>query len=43
VDGTEPEEALRRKAELTACKDVGLAEAECAGEILTNVQCGVMP
>jgi hypothetical protein len=43
VDGTEPEETLQRKAELKACKDVGLAEAECAGEILSNVQCGVMP
>ncbi len=43
VDGVEPEETLRRKAELTACKDVGLAEAECAGPVLTNVQCGQMP
>lgn len=43
VDGTEPEETLRRKAELAACKDVGLAEAECAGQILSNVQCGEMP
>ncbi|MBW2260800.1 MAG: hypothetical protein JRG91_02420 [Deltaproteobacteria bacterium] len=43
VDGQEPEETLKRKAELTACKDVGLGEAECAGPILTNVQCGVMP
>lgn len=43
VDGVEPEETLKRKAELTACKDVGLAEAECAGPILTNVQCGQMP
>jgi hypothetical protein len=43
VDGTEPEETLKRKAELTACKDVGLDEAACAGPILSNVQCGVMP
>ena len=43
VDGTEPEETLKRKAELTACKDVGLQEAECAGPIISNVQCGVMP
>lgn len=43
VDGTEPEETLKRKAELTACQDVGLGEAECAGAVLSNVQCGEMP
>jgi len=43
VDGTEPEEALKRKAELTACKDVGLSEAECTGPVLSHVQCGDMP
>ena len=43
VDGQEPEETLKRKAELTACKDVGLSDAECSGQILSNVQCGVMP
>jgi hypothetical protein len=43
VDGTEPEETLRRKAEITACTDVGLDEAACSGPVLSNVQCGVMP
>jgi hypothetical protein len=42
VDGQESEETLRRKAELAACKDVGLDEAQCTGSVLSHVKCGTM-
>ena len=43
VDGQEDEETLKRKAGLTACKDVGLGDEQCKGEILSHVTCGLMP
>jgi len=43
VDGQEPEETLRRKAEITACKDVGLTEEQCTPDVLRFTKCGVTP
>jgi hypothetical protein len=43
VDGQEPEETLRVKARLAACKDVGLTEQECTDSVVSHVQCGLMP
>lgn len=43
VDGQEDEETLTRKAELAACKDVGLGEEQCTGGVLSHIQCGLMP
>ncbi len=43
TDGRKPEADLKREAELLACKDVGIAEADCTPDKLSNVSCGVMP
>jgi hypothetical protein len=43
VDGQEPEEVLKRKAELAACADVGLSEQECTGSVLSHQDCGLFP
>jgi hypothetical protein len=39
VEGHGTEEALRRRAELAACEDVGIPEAKCDDEVLSNVRC----
>ena len=42
ADGRKPEADLKREAELMACKDVGISEAGCTPDVLSNVSCGVM-
>ncbi len=43
VEGRDGEKSVRRRAEIAACKDVGIAEADCSGDKLSNVKCGEMP
>lgn len=41
VDGYGTEEEIRRKVELTACKEVGYSEQQCTEEKLRFVECGL--
>jgi hypothetical protein len=43
VEGRDGEDAVRRRAELAACKDVAIADDQCTGDVLSNVKCGTSP
>jgi|GEM_PF-5822331 len=40
VTGIGSESEIRRKAELTACKDIGYSESECTQDKIRFVECG---